>query len=147
MKNFIKRYKTSCYVTFLVLMALAGYFLMTLVLNKPCSENTLDYLEQVAYDVYEQKNNIIVEAPQDVEVTINSTNIEIKTSKWNETGKVIASLENGELVIERTKDRAGAITLGVLLGVVFFLIGVLILFQVEELLERKTNKKNKKHQT
>lgn len=100
---------------------------------KPLNDDQFEQLEQVAYEVYEQKKNyvlIVPEVPEGFRVRDDKTTITVTYASSKYQGKVIAELKNGELVMTRydeSERKMASTMLGVIVasGVVLFIIGIM----------------------
>ncbi len=113
-------------ISLAIVMAIAGYLISWNVMIKPLNDNQFELCEQVARDVYAQTGNLIVEVPQDFSVDITETTIEIKYNNTLYRGKVIAKLQNAELVMTRDMEVVPFVSLSVLVALLFALVTVLI---------------------
>lgn len=123
------RYKGIVKSVFIVIICIAlfisGYVLSSNLLAKQISDSEFEFYEQIARDVYEQGERAIYEVPDGVNLERTSTSITI-SSKGTNHGKVIASLQNGELIFTHDKEIGETIAVGILTGILFVLISVLL---------------------
>jgi len=71
------------------------------ILNKPLNESQLEACEQVAYDVYAQGDVVLVDVPEGFSVEKTISSIAVQPNTNFQRGKVVAEIQNGELVITR----------------------------------------------
>ena len=121
-----------------IALFVSGYFVSANFLLKPISDIEFEFYEQVAHDVYEQGNKAIYEVPDGLILGKTSTSIIISSAKATCRGKVIATLQNGELVCKRSIESAEAILIHSLVGIIFFLLGIAVRVFIFE----KKNKRN-----
>lgn len=123
------RYKGVVKSVFIVVISIAlfvsGYISSSNLLAKQISDSEFEFYEQIARDVYEQGERAIYEVPDGVNLERTSTSITI-SPKGTNRGKVIASLQNGELIFTRNKEIGESIAVGILTGILFVLISVLL---------------------
>ena len=131
LKQLYKQHEDAIQIAVLVIIAIAifsaGFLVCWNFMKKPLSENQFEMCEQIARDVYEQKGQVIVEAPEDFSVSISTTTITVKSANTFFRGKVLASLQNGELVMTRHLEQGDAIFLSILMGILFICVSFLIL--------------------
>ena len=94
-------------VIFVIVFFILGFF-MGWLCKKPLDEKQFELCEQIAQDVYNQKGNIIVEAPEEYEIKLDTTSITVRLDNFRYRGKVIAKLQNGELVFIREMETVEA---------------------------------------
>lgn len=114
------------FAIFAIAFFIGGYLFSWNFMKKTLDDRKFELCEQVARDVYAQRENVIVEVPEDFYVSMTTTTI---TVKWDDNlyrGKVIARLQNGELVIMRDMETGEAIFLSILMGILFVLMTILI---------------------
>lgn len=131
LKQLYKQHEDAIQIAVIVIIAIAifsaGYFVSWNFIEKPLSENQFEMCEQIARDVYNQKKQqVIVEAPEGFLVSISTTNITVESANPFFRGKVLASLQNGELVMTRHVEQGEAIFLSILMGILFICISILI---------------------
>ena len=113
--------------TIIVIALFAGGYLYTYNNQaKPLSPEEIELYEQIARNVYEQGDRTIVEAPADVKIETSSTSIEITGA--NRSGKVIARLQNEELVFDSSTGQKEAVASSCAGGVQALAIGAIILW-------------------
>lgn len=97
----------------------AGYLFCANYLKKPLTASQLDFYQQVARDVYEHGDQIIVEAPDEVSISKTATTITVSPASEFYVGSVIAKLKDGELVFTRDAGNGGSIFMSILMGIIF----------------------------
>ncbi len=107
-----------------VALFIAGYIISANFLKKPLNESQLDFYEEVARDVYEHGDQIIVEAPNNVTISKTATTITIRP-EFGFVGKVEAKLKNGELVFTRVAGTGESIVMNILTGIAFVVAYIL----------------------
>lgn len=123
-----------------IILFIVGYLVSWNFLKKPLSEGQFEQCEQVAREVYEQKGNVIVEAPDDYYVSIDTTKITVGLNNSFYRGKVIARLQDGKLVMTRNMEIGETIFCSILIGILFVLITAYIALIISAIYERKTKK-------
>ena len=108
-----------------VALFIAGYIVSVNFFKKPLNESQLDFYEEIAQDVYEHDDQIIVEAPNNVTISKTATTITIKP-EFGFVGKVEAKLKNGELVFTRVAGTGESIFMSIFMGIAFVLMYVLL---------------------
>lgn len=76
--------------------------------------------------MYAQKGNVIVEVPENFFVSQTTNTITVKSTNILYRGKVIANVQNGELVMTRDRETEEAVILSILTGIVFELVSIII---------------------
>lgn len=136
-----KQYEGDIQVSLLVIIAIAlfsaGFFVGWSFMEKPLSENQFELCEQIARDVYEQKRQVIVEAPEDFSVNVSTTTITVSSSYPFFRGKVLATLQNGELVMTRSLETGDAVFISILMGILFVLLAILLVMLIKKIQKRK----------
>lgn len=127
-------------VTIAIALFVGGFLVGWNFMEKPMSDSQFEMCEQIARDVYEQKGQVIVEAPEDFSVSMTTTTITVKSAEASVRGKVDASLHNGELVMERSLETGEAVFISILMGILFFLLGALI-FCIVCMIQEKVQKR------
>lgn len=112
-----------------------GYFGNFMLITRPITDVEFEYCEQVAQSIYAQKDEYLIEVPNNVGFV--KTDTEIKVWKGTGSGKVIATLENGKLVFERNKEIPKMLTVNILIGVLFVCVFGLIDAGIDEYKEKK----------
>lgn len=110
----------------LIAIFIAGYLVSWNFLEKPLNDGQFEFCEQVARDVYAQKGQVIVEAPEDVSVATTTTTITVKLADGTYRGYVVAKLQNGELVMTRNFETGDAIFTSILMGILFICVFVIL---------------------
>lgn len=109
--------KIEVYAT-IILAFVIGFLISWIFGVKPLNESQYEECEKVAQDVYMQKEkNIKVEEPEGYSIDIDATTITVELDKENCRGKVIAELQNGELVFTRDKETSIAVWTSIIAGV------------------------------
>jgi hypothetical protein len=83
------------------------------------SDEQIVYCQEAAKDIYAQ-DSIIYEAPDNVDVTITDTSIQVGMKGVR--GSVISKLQNGELVFTYTPEIVKYIFIGVVVGIGSFCV-------------------------
>lgn len=146
-KSFIEKLKQvyaqhtdAIQIAFLVIIGIAlfasGYLFSSNLLEKPTSNSEFEFYEQVARDVYEQGDKAIYEVPDGVSLERTNTSITISSAKKTVRGKVIANLQNGELVFTRNAETGEAIFINILVGILFVLVSILIWISISSFYEK-----------
>ena len=120
--------------TFAVLVALVvtvalfigGYVLSWGVLCKPISEKQFAECEQVARDIYAHKKDVIYEQPEEFLVEVTETSITVSLKDPHYSGKVVATIQEGKLLVSRDLETAKAFTESICTGFIFVLLGILL---------------------
>ena len=113
--------------TIIVIVLFVGGYLYTYNNQaKPLSTEEIELYEQIARNVYEQEDGTIIEAPADVKIETSSTSIKITGA--NRSGKVIARLQNEELVFDSSTGQKEAVASSCAGGVQALAIGAIILW-------------------
>lgn len=116
----------AIFVIFAIALFIGGYLVSWNFMKKPLNDRQFELCEQVARDVYAQKGNVIVEAPEDFSVSMTTTTITVQSADNLYRGKIIAKLQNGELVMTRDMETGEAVFLSILMGILFVLVTILI---------------------
>lgn len=100
------------------------------------NEQEYKMCEEAAYDIYNQMSEhpLLYEVPDHVKVSISNT--EITVSAFLKGGKVIASLENNELVVKRDSMKGLCLFEDILMGLLFICIFGLIYSSYKEKQEK-----------
>lgn len=122
-----------------VTLFISGYLVSSNLLTKQISDSEFEFYEQVARNVYEQGEKVIYEVPDGVILERTSTSITI-SSKGTNRGKVTAILQNGELIFTRNEERGEAIAIGILSGILFVLISILLWIGIPYFYEKSKRK-------
>jgi len=122
-----------------VTLFISGYLVSSNLLTKQISDSEFEFYEQVASNVYEQGEKVIYEVPDGVTLERTSTSITI-SSKGTNRGKVTANLQNGELIFTRNEERGEAIAIGILSGILFVLISILLWIGIPYFYEKSKRK-------
>lgn len=122
-----------------VTLFISGYLVSSNLLTKQISDSEFEFYEQVARNVYEQGEKVIYEVPDGVTLERTSTSITI-SSKGTNRGKVTANLQNGELIFTRNEERGEAIAIGILSGILFVLISILLWIGIPYFYEKSKGK-------
>lgn len=122
----------AVFVIAVIASFICGYLLWWNFMAKPLNDSQFELCEQVARDVYAQKGTVIVEVPEDFYVTITETTIRVELLNCSYRGKVIAKLQNGELVMTRDMQTEEAVFFSILVGIVFGLVTILIAIYIKE---------------
>ncbi len=122
-----------------VTLFISGYLVSSNLLTKQISDSEFEFYEQVARNVYEQGEKVIYEVPDGVILERTSTSITI-SSKGTNRGKVTANLQSGELIFTRNEERGEAIAIGILSGILFVLISILLWIGIPYFYEKSKRK-------
>ena len=140
-KSFIDKLYLQHKKVILIILSIAlfvgGYLASVNTLYKPISDSQFEFYEQVACDVYEQGNKAIYEVPDGVSLERTSTSITISSANRTYRGKVIANLQNGELVYTRKPETGFVIFASSLIGAMFVCIGVLVWEPIDEKIKKR----------
>ncbi len=141
MKNFYKKHKNEIKKIVIVITAIilfiSGYLICWNLLEKPMSNEDFKRCEIIAQDVYEQRENVIVEVPEEFWVKMDATTITVELSDYFVRGKVNASLHNGELVFTHNLETADAVIFSMMVGYLFFAVGALIYCGIGAIKEKR----------
>lgn len=135
-KQVYEKHENALLIISCILLFIAGYLVSWNFLKKPLNESQFKQCEQVAYSVYEQKGNVIVEAPEDFYVNMTTTEITVKLSSGLHRGKVIARLQNGELVMTRNMEIGETVVCSILVGIIFVLGSILIVGSILDIYKK-----------
>lgn len=122
-----------------VTLFISGYLVSSNLLTKQISDSEFELYEQLARNVYEQGEKVIYEVPDGVILERTSTSITI-SSKGTNRGKVTANLQDGELIFTRNEERGEAIAIGILSGILFVLISILLWIGIPYMYEKSKRK-------
>ena len=136
-KSFIEKVK-QMYAKYKVLIIgialfLSGYLFSSNLLEKPISNSEFEFYEQVARDVYEQGDKAIYEIPNGVSLERTDETITISSARGAVHGKVVATLQNGELVFTRNAERGEAILKNSLIGILFVIVPSLLWISISSI--------------
>lgn len=123
-KNVVWRYQPIISCLIIIVLFLVGYKVSDEFIMKPHTNEELKYCEEVAKTIYEQRDEYIIEIPEDIVFTKTDTSINVH-KRWR-SGEIIATLENGELVYERNSHMGTRIFINFCLGALFMLVTILI---------------------
>ena len=119
LKEIYSQHKKAIQTVILVILAIVlfigDYLVSWNFMFKPLNNSQFELCEQAARDVYAQKGNVIVEAPEDFSVSMTTTTITVESANILYRGRVIAKLQNGELVITRDTETVSSIILSMIL--------------------------------
>lgn len=136
--------QTAILIIFTIALFIGGYLVSWNFMEKPLNDSQFELCEQVARDVYAQKGNVIVEAPEDFSVSMTTTTITVQSANnLYSRGKVIAKLQNGELVMMRDIETGEAVCNSILMGILFVLVTFLIVagaYVIYEKIKKKSEK-------
>jgi hypothetical protein len=139
-KQKIKEFLEEHFRWFLVIVLLVFCTIsitITFICVKPMSDEQIVYCQEAAKDIYAQ-DSIIYEAPDNVDVTITDTSIQVGMKGVR--GSVISKLQNGELVFAYTPEIGYYIFIGALVGILslcVFIIFFMLTLKVKERRRRK----------
>lgn len=135
-----KSFKDTFEILILLLISIAcfagGYFLSWNFV-KPLDENQFALCEQIAQNAYDQRGNVLIEAPDEYEVEMTTTTITVRAVKLTYRGCVIAKLQDGELVITRDEETSSAIAQSIFFGIIVMLVGILAVGVGSTIIESK----------
>lgn len=97
-------------------------------LQKPTSDSE--------FELYEQGDKTIYEVPEGVSLERTDTSIIISSAKKTVQGKVIANLQNGELVLTRNEESIEAISNNIFAGIFFIFVTSVIVVGVSSIYEK-----------
>ncbi len=145
LKEIYSQHKKAIQIVILVILAIVlfigDYLVSWNFMFKPLNNSQFELCEQAARDVYAQKGNVIVEVPEDFSVSMTTTTITVESSNILYRGRVIAKLQNGELVITRDTETVSSIILSMIIGAIFVLVEFLIACVIYD---KKIKKKSEK---
>ncbi len=122
LKEVYSQHEAAIQIAILVILEIAlfigGYLVSWNFMVKPLNDSQFELYEQVAREVYAQKEMVIVEAPEDFSVSMTATTITVQPTN-SRSGKVIAKLQNGELVMTRDKETGEAVFISICMGLLF----------------------------
>lgn len=121
----------------IIVAFLAGYRISSEFLTKPISNTQCEYLKQLASEVYEQGDKVIYEVPDDICLEKTETSIIISLDNNELRGRVIATLQNGELVYETDLRRGDAIFTNICAGLLLVTITAILWVIVEKIHGKK----------
>ena len=111
-KQVYDQHKNAIQRIFVIVIGIAlfatGFLISSNLLEKPISNSEFKFYEQVARDVYEQGDKAIYEVPDGVSLERTNTSITIFSAKKTVRGEVIATLQNGEIVVAPMEKRKTA---------------------------------------
>ena len=147
-KSFIEKLKQvyaqhtdAIQFAFMVIMGIAlfasGYLFSSNLLEKPTSNSEFEFYEQVARDVYKQGDKAIYEVPDGVSLERTNTSITISSAKETVRGKIIANLQNGELVFTRNAETGKAIFINILVGILFVLVSIFTVSSIYKKIKKR----------
>lgn len=136
-KQVYVQHKNVIQIIFAVIIGIAffasGFLISSSLLEKPLiSNNEFEFYEQVARDVYNQGNKTIYEVPDGVSLKKTDTSITVSSAKVSVRGKVVATLQNGELVCVYDAETVEAILINSLIGILFVFVWVIIVAFIHE---------------
>lgn len=129
----------AIFIIFAIVLFIGGYLVSWNFMQKPLDDSQFELYEQVARDAYTQKENVIVEAPEDFSVSMTTTTITVQSANMLHRGKVIAKLQNGELVMTRDMETGTAVFVSILIGILFILITIYIVAGACKIYEKIVN--------
>ena len=134
--KFYLQHKTVIWIISNIVLLVCGFLVTFNIINKPISDSKFAFYEQVAYDVYKQGSKAIYEVPEEVFLEKTSTSIIIFSANRAYRGKVIARLQNGELVYIRESEKEKLIILSSLIGMLCACIGNRVLIHIGEKIKK-----------
>ena len=145
LKEIYSQHKKAIQIVILVILAIVlfigDYLVSWNFMFKPLNNSQFELCKQAARDVYAQNGNVIVEEPKDFSVSMTTTTITVESSNILYRGRVIAKLQNGELVITRDTETVSSIILSMIIGAIFVLVEFLIACVIYD---KKIKKKSEK---
>ena len=114
-------------IIFIVLFG-SGYMFSSNFLQKPTSDSE--------FELYEQGDKTIYEVPEGVFLERTDTSIIISSTKKTVRGKVIANLQNGELVLTHNEESIEAISNNIFAGIFFIFVTSVIVVGVSSIYEK-----------
>ncbi len=134
LKEIYSQHKDAIQIAIFIILAIAlfiGGYLVSWnfgidIYSKPLNDSQFELCEQIARDVYAQKGNVIVEVPEDFSVSMTTTTITVQSDNILYRGKVIAKLQNGELVTTRDMATGEAVFWSIIMGILFVVVTNLI---------------------
>ena len=115
----------------IIFFVVAGYLFSINTISMPLTQEHFEYYEQLAHNIYLQKEPIIIDDLEGVEVSISVAKITVKPSDFTYRGYIVAKQQNSELVMTRYFEIGEAIVFGFIIGLIFLymLISLCIFFQ------------------
>lgn len=129
--------QTCLFILLLIFSFVLCFWISSKVITRPSTPEKIEYMKQIAFEIYENSDSNLIEAPEDIH--IEKTPTKIIVSEYYHSGKLEATLKNGELVFTYNNQTLGAIFLNTLVGLMGFLITCYILIKIDE----KKNAKNR----
>ncbi|MCI9177733.1 MAG: hypothetical protein HFJ28_04055 [Clostridia bacterium] len=130
LKEIYSQHKDAVQIAILIIFAIAsfigGYLVSWNFMEKPLNDSQFKLCEQVARDIYAQKRSVIVEVPKNFSVSMTATTITVQSANKLYRGKVIAKLQNSELVMTRDMETREAVFWSILMGILFILVAILM---------------------
>lgn len=130
LKEIYSQHENAIQLAILIILVIAlsigGYLVSWNFMERPLNDSQFELCEQVARDMYAQKGNVIVEEPEGLSVSMTTTTITVKSDNTLYRGKVIAKLQNGELVMTRDMETGKAVYHSILMGILFVFVPILI---------------------
>lgn len=147
LKEVYSQHEDAIQAAILVILEIAffigGYLVSWNFIEKPLNDSQFELCEQVARDVYAQKGNVIVEAPEDFSVSMTTTTITVRSANNQYRGYVIAKLQNGELVMTRNMETGKAVFFSILMGMLFVALTIIIFIAAEGIYKKIKKKSGK----
>lgn len=123
-----------------IVLFICGYHVSWNV-NKPLNDSQLKLCEQIARDVYAQKENVMAEIPENFSVIMTKTTITVQPA--NSNVEVIVKLQNGQLVIKQHMQKVRAVICSIGTGVAFILAEILLFIMFSEICKNSKKKSEK----
>ena len=109
-----------------IILFISGYLISSTFLVKNISNSEFEFYEQVARDVYEQGDKSIYEVPYGISLQRTNTSITISSANNNYFGKVVAKLQNGNLVFTHDSEANDIIVLNSCFGFICVIVPTLM---------------------
>lgn len=124
----------------IVIFFLVGFYVGVLIEGKPMSEQEFEYCEKVAADIYQQKDNFLIEVPDNI--IFEKTDSKIVVGIEHIAQDVTANLKNGELVFTRNYKTISGVVIKSLFGCLFVCIWLLLKPCINSRAKKKKEKKS-----
>lgn len=144
LKEIYSKHKDAIKIAIFAILAIAlfigGYLVSWNFRVKPLNDSQFEIYEQVARDVYDQKENVMVEAPKESYVSITATTITVEAT-CPYRGEVIARLQNGKLAMTRNMKTGEAVFTSIVTGTAFVLVFALVTIVIDSIIHKKKSGK------
>lgn len=120
-----------------ITLFILGFMISWGSLFRPLNEEEFKACEQVAREMYFQRNQSFIPQKEGFSIQRSSTSVAVTSSNPFNIGKVIAESRNGEVILERDMQTENAIIISILIGILFLLLGI----ATKMIITEKVNKK------